>query len=80
MIIELPDRDHVVWLARARGYKTMDEYALVKGYDEQRYGQAIACIINPHAKIETGFVQCFADIHEASDYLTFLRKKYGSKG
>ena len=54
----------------------MDDYALTKGYAEQRYGQAVACIINPRSNSETGFVQCFADLEEAANYLTFLRKKY----
>ena len=74
--VELAEKNQTVWLARARGYKFMDDYALTKGYAEQRYGQAVACIINPRSNSETGFVQCFADLEEAANYLTFLRKKY----
>lgn len=76
--VELPEKDQTVWLARAKGYKTMDEYALTKGYAEQKYGHAISCIINPKSESETGFVQCFPDVQEASEYLKFLRRKYAN--
>lgn len=71
--IELPESGRVPWLARARGYKFMDDYAKVKGYDEQNYGHAIGCIIDPQAKNPTSFMTCFADLEEAADYLTWKR-------
>ncbi len=35
----------------------------------------ITAVINPHAKTESGFVQCFADMEVAELYLKALRKK-----
>ena len=48
--MEQVQEDHCSWLARARGYKVMDEYAKVRGYEEQNYGHAILQVINPKAK------------------------------
>lgn len=71
--VEDAERDKVVWFARARGYKFMDNYALVKGFEEQRYGHAIATIINPRAKEPADRATCFASIERAASYLTYLR-------
>lgn len=74
--IELPETDTCPWLARARGYKFFDHYALTKGYEEQQYGHAIGVIIDPNETNPAKFVQCFADLEEAAEYLTWKRSKY----
>lgn len=74
--VELPEIDTCPWLARARGYKFFDDYALTKGYDEQQYGHAIGAVIDPQAKTPATLVTCFADLGETAEYLTWKREKY----
>jgi transposase len=74
--VELPEIDTCPWLARARGYKFFDDYALTKGYDEQQYGHAIGAVIDPQAKTPATLVTCFADLEETAEYLTWKREKY----
>lgn len=71
--IELTEQKSSAWLARARGYKYYDTFALTKGYDQQHFGQAILQVINPLAQNPTGFVHCFADVETGAEYLKFLR-------
>ena len=73
--MEQVDQGHVSWLARARGYKASDTYALVRGYDEQQFGHAILQVINPQADTPEGFTHCFVDIETGVDFLNFLRAK-----
>jgi hypothetical protein len=49
---------------------------LTKGYEEQQYGHAIGVIIDPNETNPAKFVQCFADLEEAAEYLTWKRSKY----
>jgi transposase-like protein len=59
------------WLARCKGYKTMDSYANVLGYGQaQDRGQSIAAVCDP----ATGRMQCFSDLDQAAAYLTWLRR------
>lgn len=71
---ECSESGRVYWLARARGYKFLDNYAKVNGFGEQQCGSSIVSIINPAAS-DLNMVQCFADVEHAADYLTYLRKK-----
>ena len=64
----------VYWLLRSRGYKFVDEYADKLGHFPQQEGASITAIINPDATSRAGFIQCFADMDLAADYLTWLRK------
>lgn len=73
---ECQESQRVYWLARAKGYKNMDQYAINNGYGEQHNGSSIVTVINPLAKNESGLIKCFADVQEGADYLTFLRKQY----
>lgn len=59
------------WVARAKGYKPLDHYALEKGYGEQTVGHSIAAVFDPSTKK----IVCRADIEEAADYLAFLRSR-----
>ena len=63
------------WLVRARGYKYLDEYAELLGHFPQQEGATITAIVNPDAATEAGFVQCYADMDEAAEYLTWLRSR-----
>ena len=76
--IELPEADRTPWLARARGYKFFDDYAVKLSLEEQRYGHSIAMIIDPNEDSPVRRVTCFADLEEGADYLTYKRKKYGA--
>ena len=76
--IELPEANRTPWLARARGYKFFDDYAVKLSLEEQRYGHAIAMIIDPNEESPVRRVTCFADLEEGADYLTYKRKKYGA--
>ena len=61
----------VAWLARTKGYKAQDTYAMVNGYGQaQTMGQTIAAVCDP----ATGVMQCFADLGQAAAYLTWLRR------
>jgi hypothetical protein len=73
--MEQVEEGHVSWLARARGYKSSDTYALVRGYDEQAYGQAILQVINPKAETPDGFTHCFVDVETGVEFLNYLRSK-----
>lgn len=72
---ESASRDFTYWLARARGYKFIDSYAEQLGHASQKEGAAILAVIDPAAKTEAGFVQCFADLEEGVEYLKFKRRK-----
>jgi len=72
---ESASRGHVYWLARARGYKYLDPYQTALGHDAQAYGASITAICNPMAPTLPGRMRLFPDVQEATDYLTFLRKR-----
>ena len=74
--IELPEANRTPWLARARGYKFFDDYAVKLSLEEQRYGHSIAMIIDPNEDDPVRRVTCFADLEEGADYLTYKRGKY----
>lgn len=72
---ESASRDFTYWLIRSRGYKFVDEYADLLGHFPQQEGASITAIIDPEAKSMAGFVQCYADMEHASDYLSWLRAR-----
>jgi hypothetical protein len=63
------------WLVRSRGYKAIDSYADVKGYDQKKAGATITAVIDPKAPEGPRFVHCYADVAEAAEFLTWKRKK-----
>jgi len=71
--IELVEEETTTWLARARGYKYHDTYAFTKGFEQQKFGQAILQVIDPHNTSPVSWVQCFADPHDGADYLQYRR-------
>lgn len=72
---ESASRDFTYWLIRARGYKFIDSFGEKLGHMSQDEGASITCIFDPASKSEAGFIQSFADMDAASDYLGYLRKR-----
>lgn len=69
--VELVEQEKTVWLARARGYKYHDNFAFTKGYEQQKFGQAIMQVIDPNNDNVVSWNQCFADPQEGADYLQY---------
>ena len=65
----------VINLARARGYKYLDEFARRRNYVIQQCGASIVTIFNPTTESPVRRVQVFADVEAGADYLTWLRSK-----
>ena len=70
---EQVEQENVAWLARARGFKYHDNFAMVKGFDQQKFGQSIAQVIDPNNSSSLSWNQCFVDPQEAVDYLNFRK-------
>lgn len=71
---ECPETNRVYSLARARGYKHIDQYAVTCGFGNHQQGSSIVSVIDPKAP-EINMVRCFADVREGAEYLTYLRGK-----
>lgn len=71
---ECPHTNRIYWLARARGYKHIDDYAHNLGFGNQKSGSSVVTIIDPKAN-NVNIVKCFADVKEGAEYLTFLRNR-----
>lgn len=67
--------NRVYWAARAKGYKTEDDYANRLGHGQQKYGETITAVVDPLATSETAFLVCFANVQEAAEYLEWKRAK-----
>lgn len=71
---ESASKDFVYWLLRSRGYKHIDHYATELGHDEQEYGSSICVVIDPRvSERNPEFIQAFASVKKAADYLKYLR-------
>lgn len=71
---ECPHTHRVYWLARARGYKEIDDYGEKLGFGTQKSGASVMIVIDPRAD-EVNRVRCFADPAQGASYLTFLRSQ-----
>lgn len=71
---ECAETGRVYHLARTRGYKYIDDYAVTNGFGSQNHGASIVTVIDPRAN-DLNLVRCFADVKEGADYLTYLRNK-----
>lgn len=69
--IENVEQGSTSWLARCRGYKFHDDYAFVKGFEQQNFGQAILQVIDPANESPVSWNQCFADPREGAEYLKY---------
>ena len=67
--------NNIYWTARAKGYKTADEYADRLGHGQQKYGEAITAVVDPLEESDSAFVVCFANVQEAAEYLEWKRAK-----
>ena len=65
----------VINMARARGYKYLDEFARRRNYVIQQTGASIVTVFDPTTESPVRRVQCFADVEAGADYLTWLRSK-----
>ena len=65
----------VINMARARGYKYLDEFARRRNYVVQQCGASIVTVFDPTATSPARLVQMFADVEAGADYLTWLRSK-----
>jgi transposase-like protein len=72
---ESASRDFTYWLLRARGYKFVDDFAEKLGHHQQQEGATITAVIDPEAKTGASYIQCFADLEPAMQYLGWLRGK-----
>tara|TARA_R110001583_G_scaffold167781_1_gene320596 strand:+ start:30 stop:1076 length:1047 start_codon:yes stop_codon:yes gene_type:complete len=72
---ESASRGFVYWLARARGYKFIDDHATILGHASQQEGATILSVFDPNAHAPAARVQCFADLDTGADYLKFLRAR-----
>jgi hypothetical protein len=61
----------VVWMCRANGFKDVNQYETVKGFEVQRLGHTITAVFELDAVSETGFISCFAEPQEAAKFLTY---------
>lgn len=64
----------IAHLARVRGYKHMDDYALVKGFPDHQEGASAMAVIDPQADTGGGFVRFFMDLAAGCEELKRLRK------
>lgn len=77
MTQEMPGGD-IIHLARARGYKYIDDHAHRSGFYEQQHGASIMFVIRPkHADNSIKFIRSFADVEDGCEYLKIVRKKDG---
>lgn len=70
---ENPYRNECFWLVRARGYKYLDQHAERLGYSPQNNAATVCAVIDPTAEEEVNFIQCFADMKMASNFLKYKR-------
>jgi hypothetical protein len=71
--LEQVEQENVAWLARARGFKYYDDFAMVKGFEQQKFGQSICQVIDPNNQSPLSWNQCFVDPVEAQAYLNYRK-------
>jgi hypothetical protein len=71
---ENAQRGFTYHLIRARGYKFIDSYSDQLGYPSQKYGASITAVIDPAVEGPRR-ISCFADLAEASEFLTWKRAR-----
>ena len=76
MTQEEMDDGRVVWMARARGYKWIDDYATRHNFRRDEYGSTILFVIDPEEEDEVRRISAFADLEEGAEFLSWKREKY----
>tara|TARA_R110002020_G_scaffold250314_1_gene464385 strand:- start:242 stop:1306 length:1065 start_codon:yes stop_codon:yes gene_type:complete len=79
MSAEELDGGRVINMARARGYKWIDDYAKVHGFSQDEYGATILFVIDPLATNPVSRLKGFVDLADGADYLKYLRHRQKSK-
>lgn len=74
-LAQFEEQGRIIHLARARGYKHIDHYALVRGFPEQDLGQGLLFVIDPLAP-PVRRCHPFVDPEEGADFLTWLRNRH----
>tara|TARA_R110000751_G_scaffold64835_1_gene132958 strand:+ start:465 stop:1583 length:1119 start_codon:yes stop_codon:yes gene_type:complete len=69
------DDGRVVWQARARGYKWIDEYATRHNFHRDEHGSTILFVIDPGEGNAVKRITAFADLEEGADFLTWKRSR-----
>jgi hypothetical protein len=64
------------WIARARGYKSLDEHADRHQFGTQRHGATIGIVVDPTRDGPAG-LHCYADLAEAVDVMEWKRARAG---
>jgi|TARA_Y100000296_G_scaffold20276_1_gene24072 hypothetical protein len=72
---ESASKEFIYWLARARGYKFIDDYGGKLGHASQQEGASIVSVFDPDAENMASFLHCYADVQEAAEFLTWKRSK-----
>jgi hypothetical protein len=76
MQFEIAGRNRVPTLIRVRGYKWMDDYAKVHGFQSAQSGSSILTIFNPHASDPAGKIMAFSDVEAGVEVLKAMRSAY----
>ena len=71
---EEDEAGNLVWKARARGYKFIDEYADRLGHSSQQHGASISFVVQPR-KSGPERIRAIPCVQEAAEYLTFCRQR-----
>ncbi len=66
-------------MIRARGYKFIDEYAEMLGYESQQSGASMCVVIDPDCPT-TDWMMTFSDPVKAADYLAYKLERGGYAG
>jgi len=72
---ELSD-GRIVTLARARGYKWLDDYAVHHGFHSQETGASIMFVIDPNTDNPVERLQPFPSLKAGANYLSYRRSVY----
>ena len=70
-----PGLPFIAHLMRVRGYKHMDDYALIKGFDDYQEGASAIAIIDPTAERGGRFVEVDMDLERGIEKLIRMRKR-----
>jgi hypothetical protein len=73
--MEDPHRAAIFWALKTRGYKFIDSYAEDHGFFPQQHGATVAAIFDPDVQGPAS-IQCFGDLEEASDLLSWKRARF----
>lgn len=73
--MEEGDDGHVTIMARARGYKSADDYALHHGFPDRTHGASLLYVIDPRQEDPLRRHKLFPSLAEGCEYLTWLRSK-----